>query len=63
MADLYVEREGSLFLVHPMSETGEGWLLDHFADDAVRCGAAIVVEHRYIVGIVQGAINDGLEVT
>ncbi len=62
MTDLCVQNEGSIFLLRALSDAGREWIAEHIPDEAQTCGGAIVVEHRYIGGIVQGAINDGLEV-
>ncbi len=62
MTDLYIQNEGSIFLLRAVSDTGREWIAEHIPDDAQTYGSAIVVEHRYIGNIVQGAINDGLEV-
>lgn len=62
MADLYVQNEGSIFLLRGMTEAGHAWLKEHIGDDAQTFGGAIVVEHRFIADIVAGACADGLEV-
>lgn len=62
MADLYVQNEGSIFLLRGVSDAGKTWLDDNIGDDAQTFGGAVVVEHRYIADIVAGAIDDGLEV-
>jgi len=61
--DLKVENHGSIFLLVPMSEAGDDWIDEHIPEDAMRWGASsVVVEHRYIADIVDGAIADGLTV-
>ena len=66
MCDLYVQNEGSIFLLHPQSDAGLGWINEHIDECATRWGhgprAAVVVEHRYIGNIVAGAQADGLSV-
>ena len=66
MADLEVQNEGSIFIVWPRSPEGQLWCDDHLPEDAQRWGYngvnGIVVEHRYIADIVEGAKADGLEV-
>jgi hypothetical protein len=62
MADLEVRNEGSIFLLWPRTDLGREWLAEHIPDDATTFGAAVVVEHRYIAAIVEGATGDGLEV-
>lgn len=62
MPDLEVQNEGSIFLLRPVSDLGWEWVNEHIADDAMTFGNAIVVEHRYIGSIVDGAVADGLNV-
>lgn len=62
MADLYVQNEGSIFLLHPLNDAGLNWTDAHLPEDAQKLGKAFVIEHRYIADIVAGAIDDGLEV-
>jgi hypothetical protein len=59
--DIQVENHGSLFLLRPVSAEGREWLDEHVAWEQ-SFGDAIVVEPRYVRDIVQGAIDDGLEV-
>jgi len=62
MNDLIVRNEGSIFLLTPVTEIGHDWIAEHIPEDATRWGPAIVVEHRYIRDIVEGATADGLKV-
>ncbi len=62
MADLYVQNEGTIFLLRPLSAAGHEWIDEHIPADATVYGGAIVVEHRYIGAIIDGATEDGLEV-
>ncbi len=62
MADLSVQNEGSLFLLLPLTSGGKSWIDEHIPEDAMWFSNGVVVEPRYIADIVQGAINDGLEV-
>ena len=62
MCDLYVQNEGSIFLLCPQSDVGQQWIDENIPDDAMSFGGAIVVEHRYIGAIVDGAQADGLTV-
>jgi hypothetical protein len=61
--DLIVQNEGSIFLLHTVSDAGKAWADEHIPEDAQMFGDAIVVEHRYIAIIVQAAIADGLVVS
>ncbi len=59
--DIRVENHGSIVLLQPLNPAAREWLDQHVAWEQ-KFGNAIVVEPRYVAGIVQGAINDGLEV-
>ena len=60
MVDIPVECHGSLFLLQPLNEHASDWLHEHVAEDAQRFVSALVVEPRYVVDILRGAIADGL---
>jgi hypothetical protein len=60
--DLAVRAEGSLYLLTALTDRGEAWIAEHIPEDAQTWCGAIVVEHRYIRAIVEGARNDGLSV-
>jgi len=62
MADLTVINHGSVFLLMGTSLPGKQWIVENIPEDAQRWGRSIVVEHRYIAAIVEGAMKDGLEV-
>ena len=62
MADLSIQNEGSIFLLRSHTDAGKAWIAENIPDDAQWYGGAVVVEHRYIGDIAQGAANDGLEV-
>lgn len=60
--DLIVRNEGTIFILDPMTDDGKAWIAEHIPEDTIRWGEGVVIEHRYIEGVVQGAINDGMEV-
>ena len=60
--DISIEEHGSIFLLRPLNEQASDWLHEHVAEDAQWLRGALVVEHRYIMGIVRGAKGDGLRV-
>lgn len=60
--DLFVQNEGSIFLLRPLTDAGREWIAEHIPEDAQMFGDAVVVEHRYINNIVTGAQRDGLTV-
>lgn len=60
--DFFVENHGSIVLLRPVTPAANEWVEQHIPDDAQYFGNAVVVEPRYIEGIVNGIQNDGLEV-
>ena len=62
MRDLLIRDHGSIFLLTAVTPAGKEWVAEHIPADAQTFGKAIVVEHRYIADIVNGARADGLNV-
>ncbi len=60
--DILVRNEGSIFLLHPLTAAGQGWLTKNIDPNAMTFGEAIVVEGRYISDILGGIQGDGLTV-
>lgn len=48
--------------MHPRSDAGRAWVADHIPSDAMHWCGGIVIEHRFVNDIVEGAIADGLEI-
>jgi len=61
--DISVANHGSILIFTPTSDAGREWVSQHLPDDAMRWAGGIVVEPRYAQDIVDGAINDGLDVS
>lgn len=62
LSDFQCECHGSIFLVRPLTERAEIWAEELLPADALRFGDAIVVEHRFIADILDGMVDDGMEV-
>ena len=60
--DLVVQDHGSIVLLRAQTAAGRDWIAEHIPSDAQWWSGAVVVEPRYIGAIIDGAINDGLEV-
>ena len=60
--DFEVQNEGSIYLLRPLTDNASNWIANHIPDDAQTWGQSIIIEHRYIADIVNGIIDDGLEV-
>jgi hypothetical protein len=62
--DLIFENHFSLFLIRPVSPTGQTWLDENVGDEnTLTFGGAVVCEPRYIEQIYVGAQSDGLAVS
>ncbi|MCX7177946.1 MAG: hypothetical protein NTX56_03980 [Proteobacteria bacterium] len=62
MTDMTVQDHGTLFLLTPNTAAAKVWIDENVQEGARWWGKALVVEHRYIGDVVNGAINDGLTV-
>jgi hypothetical protein len=61
--DLVFENHLSLFLIRPVSSTGQSWLDANVGEqETLTFGNAVVCEPRYVEAIIQGAVAAGLEV-
>ena len=59
--DLVFENHGSLFLIRPVSQSGQRWLDENVGDEnTLTFGGAIICQPRYVEGIYLGAKRDGL---
>jgi len=62
--DLMVLPQGTIHLLEIVTEAGAHWVIENIdaSEGVVTLGNSIVIEHRYIADIVEGAIADGLRV-
>lgn len=60
--DFYLQDEGSIAILIPLSDAAEDWVAEHLPEDATRWGNGVVVEHRYVAPIVDGLTADGLSI-
>jgi len=63
--DFVFIRHGSISLLHPVSTAAEEWVGDNIPleGDTQFWGNAIVIEPRYVDGILNGISGDGLVVS
>lgn len=61
--DLEFHDHGSIWLLTPVTTAGADWVNEHIPDDSMTFGGSIVVEPRYVLTIVQGIRDAGLEVS
>lgn len=63
MTDLQVSDHGTIFILTPKTDLGRTWIKEHLPSDHLNWGRdGVVVEHRFIADIVNGAQQDELTV-
>ena len=63
VVDLIVGGGGTVYTLTPRTEVAERWLAEHCETESYQwLGNALVVGHRYVANIVEGAQADGLVV-
>lgn len=63
MFDLTFVNHGSIVIMTPTTDVGRAWVDEHIPEDALTWGKdGIVIEHRYVGDIVEGALRDGLDI-
>jgi hypothetical protein len=62
-ADIWVLPQGTLALVRPLTQRADEWITRHAQDHSQRFGPALVIEHHHLPGLLNGMIEDGLDVT
>ena len=61
--DFTVQNEGAIYILYANTEAAREWVIEHLSADRMRwVGNGTVVEHRYILDIIEGIKADGLEV-
>lgn len=61
-ADAYISDQGSIILIRPVSPGAQAWIDENIGGDAQFFANSLVVEHRYADSVIEGMINDGLDV-
>src|SRR5713101_3648215 len=59
--DFVLQPEGSFYLLIPISDTAVAWA-DRFLVDVRHVDSGVVIERRYVFGIVEGILEDGMVV-
>lgn len=62
MVDVQVEDCGSLFLLDLCSDFARQWVAENVSEESMFFGMKLVVEPRYVRDLLQGMLNDGLDV-
>ena len=58
--DFLVENHGTIFLLQPLTPAANLWIEQNLPQDHMTFAGAVVIEHRFILDVVRGAIADGL---
>lgn len=62
MSDFHVTNHGSVFILRALTEQAQSWVNRRLPEEKQEWGDGIAVEHRYIVPIVKGILEDGLSI-
>lgn len=65
MHDFLAVDHGSIWLLNALTPAANVWVEEHIPSEATRWGAwpgALVIEHRYVLPILDGIEDDGLDV-
>lgn len=57
--DFSVSNHGSIFLLQPLTFAARAWIEEHVDPDHQEWAGGVVVEHRFIRGLVEGIAADG----
>ena len=61
--DFIACNHGSVWILEALTPAADDWVNEHLPDDVLTWGRnGVVVERRYIDDIIDGIINDGLEI-
>jgi len=63
MTDFSVNDQGSIVLIEPVSQAALDWVEEYIGQDNgfQPYWPTVVVEHRYADDVIEGMLNDGLE--
>lgn len=63
MTDMTFANHGSITIMTPLTPAAHDWVSEHIPEDAMTWGpSGIVIEHRYVLDIMQGVLSDGLDI-
>lgn len=60
-ADFRILDHGSIVLIEPLSGAGREWIDENIAEEGHWAGC-IAAERRYVQGIIDGIVSDGLAI-
>lgn len=61
--DITFQNEGSITIMYGHTPAGKGWIEENIPEDAMTWGRdGIVIEHRYVLAIIEGVLGDGLDI-
>jgi hypothetical protein len=59
--DVLVHNEGTVFLLNPLTARAKEWIEENVQTEAYQWfGSTLVVEHRFVWGLAQGMLDEGL---
>lgn len=61
-ADFLFVDHGTVGVLTPLSDAGRDWADENLPEDALTFGRGIAIDHRCVAPILEGIVNDGLEI-
>lgn len=60
--DFSITDHGSVWLLRPCTDAARDWISEHIPSDAQFLGNSVAIEPRYVPAIINGIVDDGLEI-
>lgn len=60
--DFTVDCQGSIFILIPHTDSAKLWVAESLSDERTEWGGGVVVEHRYILDLVEAIRQSGFKV-
>lgn len=61
--DIEIINAGSLFMLRPNTDAGKTWLLQNVETEPWQwSNGCLAVDHHYILDLIDGAVDEGLEI-
>jgi hypothetical protein len=60
--DFNITGHGSIWLLQPLTDAAKAWIGEHIPADAQFLGGCLAIEPCYVPAIINGIVDDGLEI-
>jgi hypothetical protein len=61
-ADFLLQNEGTIAVLFPLTAAAVAWIDEYLPADTTFWTGGVVIEHRFVVPIIGGIVDAGLEV-